>query len=234
MSNNNKEKIYFAAATNLITMVVVIFMPLLFGECELFHWYFSKLSFDKDIALSKWIMILPLLAMVIIVILFIRGIRKTDFVSSSVEVTNKTNSQRIAERQKIIMQEQEKLATKKMQAVKSYLIESIAPYVEEEELMILINNVQNWEKDQGFVPEAITTNGQLNTLDMKHLAWNVGKRLDWTGKQCATFIKICFPIEMKDIEIETIRRNLRQKGPCIIELDVPENGSYEFHYSTSE
>ena len=110
MSNNNKEKIYFAAATNLITMVVVIFMPLLFGECELFHWYFSKLSFDKDIALSKWIMILPLLAMVIIVILFIRGIRKTDFVSSSVEVTNKTNSQRIAERQKIIMQEQEKLS----------------------------------------------------------------------------------------------------------------------------
>jgi len=51
MSNKNKEKIYFAAATNLITMVVAIFMPLLFGECELFHWYFSKLSFDKD---TRW------------------------------------------------------------------------------------------------------------------------------------------------------------------------------------
>lgn len=234
MSNNNKEKIYFAAATNLITMVVVIFMPLLFGECELSHWYFSKLSFDKENALSKWIMILLLLAMAIIVILFFRGLGKTDFDSSSVQGTNKTNSERIAERQRLIMLEQEKLAAKKMQAVKSYLIESLAPYVEEEELMILITNAQKWIKETGFVPEPITTNGKLTTLDLRHLAWNIGKRLDWNGNQCATFIKICFHLEMKDLEIETIRRNLRQKGSCIIELDVPENDSYEFHSVITE
>ena len=192
MSNNNKEKIYFAAATNLITMVVVIFMPLLFGECELSHWYFSKLSFDKENALSKWIMILLLLAMAIIVILFFRGLGKTDFVSSSVQGTNKTNSERIAERQRLIMLEQEKLAAKKMKEVKYYL------------------------------------------LDLRHLAWNIGKRLDWNGNQCATFIKICFHLEMKDLEIETIRRNLRQKGSCIIERDVPENDSYEFHSVITE
>jgi hypothetical protein len=35
---------------------------------------------------------------------------------------------------------------------------------------------------------------------------------------------------MKDLEIETIRRNLRQKGTARILLDVPEKDSFEFHY----
>ena len=46
----------------------------------------------------------------------------------------------------------------------------------------------------------------------------------------ATFIKLCFPKELNDVEIESIRRSLRQKGKCKIEIDIPDKDSYEFHY----
>ena len=59
------------------------------------------------------------------------------------------------------------------------------------------------------------------------------ERCGWKGEQRARFIKLSFPSELKDVEVETIRRNLRQKGTCKIEIDVPENGSFAFHYPTT-
>ena len=100
-------------------------------------------------------------------------------------------------------------------------------------LTLLYNNVYLWyhSKKASLVP--VCTDGTLSTLDLRHLVWNIGERCGWKGEQRARFIKLSFPSELKDVEVETIRRNLRQKGTCKIEIDVPENGSFAFHYPTT-
>ena len=35
--------------------------------------------------------------------------------------------------------------------------------------------------------------------------------------------------EYCEVDIETIRRNLRKKGKCIIEIDIPDENSFAFH-----
>ena len=100
-------------------------------------------------------------------------------------------------------------------------------------LTLLYNNVYLWyhSKKASLVP--VCTDGTLSTLDLRHLVWNIGERCGWKGEQRARFIKLSFPSELKDVEVETIRRNLRQKGTCKIKIDVPENGSFAFHYPTT-
>ena len=85
-------------------------------------------------------------------------------------------------------------------------------------------------EDNILIP--VTTDGRLTTLDLRHLAWNIGERFNWKGIKRALFIKLVFPIEMRELEVETIRRNLRQNGNCIIELDIPEKGFFEFSISS--
>ena len=85
-------------------------------------------------------------------------------------------------------------------------------------------------EDSKLIP--VTTDGRLTTLDLRHFAWNIGERFNWKGVKRAMFVKLVFPVEMRDLEVETIRRNLRQNGNCIIDLDIPEKGLYEFSVST--
>lgn len=119
-----------------------------------------------------------------------------------------------------------------LSAIRQYIEITLSPYMKDVSLTILYNNVYLWYHGKKASLTPVCTDGSLSTLDLRHLVWNIGERCGWKGEQRARFIKQSFPSELKDVEVETIRRNLRQKGTCKIEIDVPEKGSFAFHYPT--
>ena len=121
------------------------------------------------------------------------------------------------------------LEVNRYEAIKEYTYTVFSPYMTDDCLETLCQNIKLYEIPESCI-NSVLTNGQLNTLDIRHYAWNIGERLGWSGQTRATFIKLCFPKELNDVEIESIRRTLRQKGKCKIEIDIPDKDSYEFHY----
>ena len=121
-----------------------------------------------------------------------------------------------------------------MECVIDYVELTMAPYMKSDELHTLCDNIKNWDVSKEFDLSPTITNGQLSTLDLRHLAWNIGERFKWNGEERATFIKRTFPYEFRDLEIKSIRRNLRQQGTCTIPLDIPEKGNYKFHISSEQ
>ena len=121
-----------------------------------------------------------------------------------------------------------------MECVIDYVELTMAPYMKSDELHTLCDNIKNWDVSKEFALSPTITNGQLSTLDLRHLAWNIGERFKWNGEERAIFIKRTFPYEFRDLEIKSIRRNLRQQGSCNIPLDIPEKGNYKFHISPEQ
>lgn len=124
---------------------------------------------------------------------------------------------------------QQSLETAIYDAVKNYTYSVLSPYMSDEYLEILCQNIKLYDIPESCIVP-VKTNGTLNTLDIRHYAWNIGERLDWSGQKRATFIKLCFPNELQGVEVESIRRTLRQKGKSVIEIDVPEYTNYQFHH----
>ena len=117
-----------------------------------------------------------------------------------------------------------------LNAVLVYVEKTMAPFMKSEDIEILCSNIRIWQACSQETLSPTVTNGRLTTLDLRHLAWNIGERFKWTGEQRAMFIKQSFPYEFRDSDLPTIRRNLRQQGNCQIKLDVPKNDdNYEFN-----
>ena len=112
--------------------------------------------------------------------------------------------------------------------VKNYSIKTMAPYMSVDNIEFLCANIEGWTKTKGITLKALDVSVAVSSLDLRHFAWNIGERLGWTGQQRAQFIKQTFPKTLQDLEVETIRRNLRQKGSCIIKIDIPEHGDFHF------
>ena len=129
--------------------------------------------------------------------------------------------------------EKEDMDKAMLSAIRQYIEITLSPYMKDAALTLLYNNVYLWYHSKKATLVPVCTDGTLSTLDLRHLVWNIGERCGWKGEHRARFIKQSFPSELKDVEVETIRRNLRQKGTCKIEIDVPENGSFAFHYPTT-
>lgn len=126
----------------------------------------------------------------------------------------------------------DELNEKRLNVVLEYVQLVMSPYLKETEVNQLMNNIYLWLESEDSMLIPVTTDGRLTTLDLRHFAWNIGERFNWKGVKRAMFVKLVFPVEMRDLEVETIRRNLRQNGNCIIDLDIPEKGLYEFSVST--
>ena len=112
--------------------------------------------------------------------------------------------------------------------VKNYAIRTMAPYMTVPNIEFLCANIEGWTKSKAITLKPLDVSTVLSSLDLRHFAWNIGERLGWSGQQRAQFIKQTFPNTLQDLEVETIRRNLRQKGTCLIKIDVPEHGDFHF------
>lgn len=149
-----------------------------------------------------------------------------DNFTSLITPTTNERMQHIRDRH---LQEQIALHQQIMNSIHDYLYRILPPYMKDEDIETLFQNVNLWQYSQETPLSPSLTNGKLSTLDLRHLAWNVGERLKWTGEKRALFIKQSFPNEFRDSDISSIRRNLRQQGDCIIKIDVPDKHNYQFH-----
>lgn len=93
----------------------------------------------------------------------------------------------------------------------------------------LCNNIQLYiQNEKPVTMEPVVTNGELNSLDLRHFGWNIGTRLGYKGDSKAYFIKNVFQDELKDLSLSTLQQTLRQDGKCSIKIDIPEADSYRF------
>lgn len=108
-------------------------------------------------------------------------------------------------------------------AILKYAIKEMSSQMDEENLNKLCKNIKLYFSEEYPNIEPISTFGRLRPIDIKHFGWNIGTRIkERSGTSKATFIKKMFPTELKESEVSTIERTLRERGTCvipIIELD---------------
>lgn len=125
-------------------------------------------------------------------------------------------------------------------SIMNYVNRIMAPFMTEEELPKLCNEINGWCMDTTYKPAPISlkytadTKDRLKTLDLKHFIWNIGERLGadngYTGVVRSRFIKNLFPDALQDAEVVSLQRTLTiepEKGH--IKLDRPAPGCLDFH-----
>lgn len=125
-------------------------------------------------------------------------------------------------------------------SIMNYVNRIMAPFMTEEELPKLCNEINGWCMDAAYKPTPISlkytadTKDRLKTLDLKHFIWNIGERLGadngYTGVVRSRFIKNLFPDVLQDAEVVSLQRTLTiepEKGH--IKLDRPAPGCNDFH-----
>ena len=224
-----KENFLILLISNLVTVALVVIAPTILGVITNQSYIFR----DEQLIFSLPMMFYCFMCIVCVCTVFsifksqsIRDIVINNSITSGIN-SNETDKATIMRERYIAKQQSRKSAI--FDAVSEYTYAVFSPYMTDDNLEILNQNIKLYEvPDSCVIP--VCTNGQLNTLDIRHYAWNIGERLGWSGQKIAAFIKHCFPQELQDVEIESMRRTLRQRGKCVIDIDVPDNDDYRFHY----
>lgn len=222
MTTKYMEKFVLIIASSLATMVVTLPFSLFF------------ISISKETTNIIYCIIIVEVILISCIIAIILLWLKTKYKKSHSQINEIPDSYEFINQYNNVRRkhyEQEQLLNvKKLEAVSEYVRLTLSPYMSEEDISIVCNNIKSWIDNENTELLPVSTDGRLASIDLRHFAWNVGERFNWKGQKRALFIKILFPLELKDIEVSTIRRNLRQNGNCIIELDIPEKGDYRFSF----
>lgn len=131
-------------------------------------------------------------------------------------------------------------------AEKAGLIESIigyaghamSPFVSEENIVSLCNEVQCWCLNPEYKPSDIALRGRLSTNDLCHFVWNIGERLGrdngYDGECRAGFAKRLFASALSKVDIPSLRNMTKTASTDRIPLDRPLPGSIGFRNYTAE
>lgn len=121
-----------------------------------------------------------------------------------------------------------------MDAVREYVTIKTAPYLSKEAIATLIANIEYMACDHPDLYKPIRSNidNPLRSPGLRHLAWNVGERLNVPLVKRAEFIKASFPHELVNATPEYLRLNLRDTVTSQIPIDVPDKGDFRFHLDT--
>lgn len=118
----------------------------------------------------------------------------------------------------------------------------MAPFMEENELDMLRNEIRAWCDNPNHKPQPVrlkpvhNNRDKLKTVSFKHFIWNIAARLGfdngYSGKIQADFIKSLFPNELKDVESKSLERSLTSSpDEGHIKLDRPKHtDNYAFHF----
>ncbi len=123
-----------------------------------------------------------------------------------------------------------------------YVGRVMSPFMEENELDLLRNEIRVWCDNPDYKPQSVKLKpiydykDKLKTVSFKHFIWNIAARLGfengYSGKIQADFIKSLFPNELKDVESKSLERSLTSSPEDgHIKLDRPkhtENNAYHF------
>ena len=123
-----------------------------------------------------------------------------------------------------------------------YVGRVMAPFMEENELDLLRNEIRAWCDNPNHEPKPVKLKtihdykDKLKTISFKHFIWNIAARLGfengYSGKIQADFIKSLFPNELKDVESKSLERSLTcSPDDGHIKLDRPvHTDNYIFHF----
>ena len=221
MTTRFRDNSYLITISSLMTlMFVAISATLFFAFCS------------SDVVIFARMMILDVLLLITLFGIYHYNSKKVSGSVMEEENIPAITSLSYHEIRKRYKEKTDELNEKRLNVVLEYVQLVMSPYLKETEVNQLMNNIYLWLESEDSMLIPVTTDGRLTTLDLRHFAWNIGERFNWKGVKRAMFVKLVFPVEMRDLEVETIRRNLRQNGNCIIDLDIPEKGLYEFSVST--
>lgn len=119
-------------------------------------------------------------------------------------------------------QKRQQEQSKTLENVLNYAKQELALYITEDELEKLnglISLFQCYNEDQcKQIITPVTINAKLKSKDLRHFGWNIGNQFNKTGIETATFLKKVFAEPLKNMEISSIERKLREGGTCIIEI----------------
>lgn len=121
-----------------------------------------------------------------------------------------------------------------MDAIREYVTIKTAPYLSKEAIATLIVNIEYMACDNPGLYKPIRSNidNPLRSPGLRHLAWNVGERLNVPLVKRAEFIKASFPHELVNATTEYLRLNLRDTVTSQIPIDIPDKGDFRFHLDT--
>ena len=121
-----------------------------------------------------------------------------------------------------------------MDAIREYVTIKTTPYLSKEAIATLIANIEYMACNQSDLYKPIRSNidNPLRSPGLRHLAWNVGERLNVPLVKRAEFIKASFPHELVNATHEYLRLNLRDTVTSQIPIDVPDKGDFRFHLDT--
>ena len=121
-----------------------------------------------------------------------------------------------------------------MNAIREYVTIKTAPYLSKEAISILISNIEYMACGRYDLYKPIRSNidNPLRSPGLRHLAWNVGERLNVPLVKRAEFIKASFPHELINATPEYLRLYLRDTVKSQIPYDVPDKGDFRFHLDT--
>ena len=126
--------------------------------------------------------------------------------------------------------------------IMDYVGKVMAPFMEENELDLLRNEIRAWCDNPNHKPQPVRlkpihdNRDKLKTVSFKHFIWNIAARLGfdngYSGKIQADFIKSLFPNELKDVESKSLERSLTSSpDEGHIKLDRPKHtDNYAFHF----
>ena len=123
-----------------------------------------------------------------------------------------------------------------MEAIYEYVTDVTTGYLSKDGLATLLANIEKLANGLYDEYKAIHSDMEntLKSPDLRHLAWNIGERLNVPRRERAKFIHASFPAILKDATIEYLERNLRDSVASNIIIDVPDNGDYKFHHKQNE
>lgn len=136
-----------------------------------------------------------------------------------VETTVDTQEVRKIEQEKKLIEYQGKL-----EIAFNYIKKQFALYLPDKEIEMLCNAVQLYSNKEEISPYFSVKVAGLSNLDLYHFGWNIWKYFD-VGKQVeiAIFLKKIFADALKDVEVESIKRHLKddeQKGIITITYNL--------------
>lgn len=119
------------------------------------------------------------------------------------------------------LQEKEREERKKIDAVVDYTERTFAPYMADDELCLLTEQVTHFLTDQWTAEtgQNVRVSSELKSIDLMHFGWNISRPFGKKREKIALFLKHTFAHPLRDVEVSSIQRKLTNtEGKYLIPL----------------
>lgn len=224
MTKKIRENFYILMLSNLCTAILVFLVSILFQE------FYSGDSIKTLFSLSSTTYIILCVTAVCIAFVLFNSFGRKIVINNnvnSIQSSHPTVNSKAQEIRDLYVKKQNDLLEAKYKAIFDYTCDALSPFLSIDNLELLCQSIRLHDVPKSVLAP-VCTDGRLSSVDLRHYGWNVGERLGWDGQQRAVFLKLCFPNELANFEIETLRCTLRYDAKCQIKLDIPEGSDYSF------